>query len=57
MLMDYFMKGDIPKKFGERGVDIGAEDDLAEATKLIYNAVVEYGMDEELSNVNLSNIL
>jgi cell division protease FtsH len=45
------------KKFGEEGIDIGAKNDLAKATKLIYNAIVEYGMDEELSNLNLSNIL
>jgi cell division protease FtsH len=41
------------KKYGEEGIDSGASDDLAKATNLAYIAITEYGMDEELGNINL----
>lgn len=45
------------KKFGEQeGIDTGASNDLAKATKLAYSAIAHYGMDKEVGNINLSEI-
>ncbi len=45
------------KKFGEyEGIDTGASNDLAKATKLAYSAITQYGMDKDLENINLSEI-
>lgn len=41
------------KKFGRSGIDNGAVNDLAVATKLIHEAITKYGMDEELAHINL----
>lgn len=44
------------KKYGVEGIDSGASDDLEKATNLAYTAISEFGMDEELGNVNLKNV-
>jgi len=44
------------KKYGEEGIDSGASNDLEKATNLAYLAITKLGMDEELGNINFSNI-
>ena len=44
------------KKYGDKGIDSGASDDLDKATKLIYLAITTLGMDEEIGHLNISNI-
>jgi ATP-dependent Zn protease len=44
------------KKYGMEGIDSGARNDLEKATNLAYIAITEYGMDEELGNVNLNSV-
>jgi len=44
------------KKYGDKGIDSGASDDLDKATKLIHLAVTTLGMDEEIGHLNISNI-
>ena len=39
------------KKYGEKGIDSGASDDLKKATDYVYKAIVEYGMDDEVNFV------
>ena len=41
------------QKFGSYGMDTGASSDLKTASKLAYLAITRYGMDEELSNLNV----
>jgi len=42
------------KAFGEReGLETGAYNDLQQATMFAYSAVVQYGMDETLPNLNI----
>jgi cell division protease FtsH len=42
------------KKYKINGIDSGAHNDLQKATHLAYLAIVEFGMDEEIGNINLS---
>ena len=42
------------KKFGKLNIDSGAYSDLKSANELIYHAITRYGMDDMLSNINVS---
>ena len=42
------------KKFGKENIDSGARSDLESANKLIYKAITRYGMDDILTNLNVS---
>ncbi|WP_456488244.1 AAA family ATPase [Caminibacter pacificus] len=44
------------KKFNEEGIDTGASDDLEKASFLAFKAITEYGMDEEIKNINIKNL-
>lgn len=44
------------KKYGEKGLDSGASNDLEKAVNLIYKAITEFGMDDEIKNLNLGKI-
>ena len=44
------------KKYGEKGIDSGASDDLKKATDYAYKAIIEYGMDEEINFVKTKKV-
>ena len=44
------------KKFGKKGIDSGAVDDLSQATFQAYTAIANLGMDEELGFINIDSI-
>lgn len=44
------------KKFDDKGLDTGASNDLAYATRLAYLMVTHFGMDEEMGYINLNGI-